>query len=78
MRVLPIPSWPCVFVPQQTTESSASMAQVSSVPSESDFAPFSAGTFTGVLELVVVPSQNAPFELSPQQATVPSDMMAHV
>src|SRR5664280_2453029 len=79
--VVPSPSWPYPFQPQQATPPPASRAQVSLEPAVIAVAVVIPLTATGV-ELVTprpdIPLPSSPYWLSPQQVTPPPARRAQV
>jgi len=76
--VVPFPSCPNWFCPQQWTVPLPRSAQVWSHPALTATAPAMPATCTGVAAVVVVPLPSCPDSLSPQHRTVPSLSTAHV
>ena len=76
--VVPSPSWPNPFWPQQRTLPLDRVAQVWASPAEMDVAVVIPETYTGVSLWVVVPSPSRPYSFFPQHMTCPLSKTAHV
>ena len=77
--VVPTPSWPFTFQPQQRTMPAASSAHVWSLPALSAVTPLaSPTTATLVLMVVFVPLPSCPEAFVPQHRTAPEAESAHV
>ena len=83
LMVVPLPNWPLEFSPQQRAVPSAITAHELDAPVltltavVAAVAPEMADTNTGTFLSMVVPSPTVPWELKPQQRTVPSAIRAH-
>jgi hypothetical protein len=76
--VVPSPSWPFWFQPQQVTEPSDPTAHVCLPPAEMELAELTPEMTSGVDDGEGDSAKSCPKALSPQQPTVPSCMTAHV
>ena len=76
--VVPSPSWPEPFAPQQRMALSAKTAQVWSRPASRAVTPEAPETVTGLSASAPVPSPSSPPLFRPQQRAVPSLRRAHV
>ena len=77
--VVPLPSWPLPFEPQQPSPPDAESLQLWYAPAAIASTPLEAPvTATGTLLSVVVPSPSWPYSLKPQHWTPPSVVSAQV
>src|SRR6266496_2953305 len=74
--VVPLPSWPTLFLPHAQTVPWDLSARLSSSPAAIAVTPVRLFTFTAKVAFVVVPLPSWPLRLSPQAQTVPSDLSA--